>query len=190
MGVRERKERERQDRERMIVDCARRIAEDEGWPAVTTRRLADEIEYSPPVLYGHFPEGRDGIVSAVALDGFRDFARVMQEATEGEAEGDRLAVFVEAYLRFAEENPATYEAMFSMRLGVRFADESTPSELREAFAVLVSAVGGEDAGNAGTRAEVFWSALHGMCVLTQGQRLSLDRDNRSARIEVLAGLFG
>ncbi|MFC4602845.1 TetR/AcrR family transcriptional regulator [Rhodococcus kronopolitis] len=188
MGTRERKDRERQDRERRIVECARRIAEDDGWPAVTTRRLADAIEYSPPVLYGHFPEGRDGIVNAVALDGFRDFVRAMTQATEGVAESDRLTVFVRAYLRFAAEHPATYEAMFSMRLAVRFADASTPPELREAFAVLASAVGATSTQDAGTRAEVFWSALHGMCVLARGQRLA--PENEALRVAVLAELFG
>ncbi|MFC7447844.1 TetR/AcrR family transcriptional regulator [Rhodococcus daqingensis] len=188
MGVRERKARERQDRERKIVECARSIAENEGWPAVTTRRLADEIEYSPPVLYGHFPEGRDGIVSAVALTGFQDFTLAMGRALEGVDDAERLTAFVRAYLNFASNNPATYEAMFSMRLGVRFAHESTPPELRAAFETLVSALGDRSSGDAGTRAEVFWSALHGMCVLTRGERLA--PDNEAARLTELAELFG
>jgi AcrR family transcriptional regulator len=188
VGVSERKAREKQDRERRIVECARGIAEREGWPAMTTRRLADEIEYSPPVLYGHFPEGRDGIVNAVALEGFRDFTRAMRDAVRDADESRRLSAFIEAYLAFAADNPATYEAMFSMHLGVRFAHESTPPELREGFATLMAAIGSGSTGDAGTRAEVFWSALHGMCVLTRGQRL--DTANERARIEVLAGLFG
>nr|WP_225224456.1 ATP-binding cassette domain-containing protein [Cellulomonas sp. JH27-2] len=48
----------------------RALAEERGWEAVTTRRLADAIEYSQPVLYGHFPQGRAEIVTAVALAGF------------------------------------------------------------------------------------------------------------------------
>ena len=36
---------------------------------MTIRRLADEIEYSQPVLYSHF-ENRDAIVAAVAVEGF------------------------------------------------------------------------------------------------------------------------
>ena len=53
-----------------IVQAAREIAEGDGWPAVTVRRLADTIGFSQPVLYGHFPDGRDGIIRAVALAGF------------------------------------------------------------------------------------------------------------------------
>ena len=48
-------------RELQIVTAAREIAEADGWPAVTVRRLADAIGFSQPVLYGHFPDGRDPI---------------------------------------------------------------------------------------------------------------------------------
>lgn len=37
---------------------------------VTTRRLAEFVEYSQPVLYSHF-DGRDAIVRAVAIEGCR-----------------------------------------------------------------------------------------------------------------------
>ncbi|MEU2235159.1 TetR family transcriptional regulator, partial [Streptomyces vietnamensis] len=46
MSVQERKQRERADRERLIVATARELAEQQGWDAVTTRRLAERIEYS------------------------------------------------------------------------------------------------------------------------------------------------
>lgn len=54
MSVRERKERERANRHQLIVSTARELAESDGWDAVTTRRLAERIEYSQPVLYSHF----------------------------------------------------------------------------------------------------------------------------------------
>ncbi|MFB6616621.1 TetR family transcriptional regulator, partial [Streptomyces sp. NPDC085524] len=40
MSVQERKARERAERERLIVTTARELAEQQGWDAVTTRRLA------------------------------------------------------------------------------------------------------------------------------------------------------
>ncbi|MDG3010343.1 TetR/AcrR family transcriptional regulator [Rhodococcus sp. D2-41] len=187
MGVRERKVRERQEREGRIVTGARAIAEEEGWAAVTIRRLADEIEYSPPVLYGHFPGGRDDIVNAVVLEGFHDFTRVMRAAVEGAQGRDRLRVVVEAYRGFAADNPATYEAMFSMRSGLKFAHESTPPVLREGFGLLVSVVD-DGRGDADARAEVFWSALHGMCVLAAAGRLPAAGER--ARVDALCELFG
>ena len=62
----------------MIVKAARDLAETEGWESVTTRRLADRIEFSQPVLYSHF-EGKDAIVTAVALEGFGELTDLLRD---------------------------------------------------------------------------------------------------------------
>ncbi|NJP44576.1 TetR/AcrR family transcriptional regulator [Actinacidiphila epipremni] len=87
MSIQERRERERAEREQLIVSTARELAEAEGWDAVTTRRLAAEIEYSQPVLYSHF-KGKGAIMTAVALQGFVELAAVLRAARTG-AEGSR-----------------------------------------------------------------------------------------------------
>ncbi len=73
MSTQARRERERAEREQAIVAAARDLALAEGWDAVTTRRLAAEIEYSQPVLYSHF-KGKDAIMAAVAVEGFAELA--------------------------------------------------------------------------------------------------------------------
>ncbi|MBW8802118.1 MAG: helix-turn-helix transcriptional regulator, partial [Streptomyces sp.] len=80
MSVQERKQRERADRERLIVATARELAEQQGWDAVTTRRLAERIEYSQPVLYSHF-RGKREIIGAVALQGATELATAVRAAT-------------------------------------------------------------------------------------------------------------
>ena len=93
MTRQERKQRERAQRRQVIVNAARELAEAEGWESVTTRRLADCIEYSQPVLYSHF-EGKDAIVSAVALEGFGELAAVLRDArkTAGSPRAEPRAV--------------------------------------------------------------------------------------------------
>src|SRR3954465_5734989 len=112
MGIAERKSRERADREDRIVAAARAIAESEGWDAVTIRRLADEIEFSQPVLYSHF-ENRDAIIAAVAVEGFKDITAALRTAAS-ESPGRRKALenVALAYLGFALGRLALYEAMF------------------------------------------------------------------------------
>jgi AcrR family transcriptional regulator len=90
MAVRERRERERAERRQLILRSARELAEAEGWEAVTTRRLADRVEYSQPVLYSHFA-GKDAIVAAVAVEGFAELAAQLRAArTSGDRpSGDR-----------------------------------------------------------------------------------------------------
>src|ERR1700761_1979514 len=112
LGIAERRGRERAEREHRIVAAARMIAEREGWEAVTIRRLAEEIEYSQPVLYSHF-ENRDAIVAAVAVEGFQELAVALREAAKGSS-GRRNALknVAMAYLAVALNHPTLYEAMF------------------------------------------------------------------------------
>ena len=77
--IAERKQRDRQARRAQIIRTARRIAELEGWSSVTVRRLADEISYSQPVLYAHF-ENREGILAAVAIEGFQEIGLALEKA--------------------------------------------------------------------------------------------------------------
>lgn len=168
MGAQERRARERAARHEKVIDAARMLAEREGWAAVTTRRLADEIEYTPPVLYQHFPDGRDGIVTAVALQGFSEFARAADVALSNADEP--VAALVDCYVAFAEKHPATYEAMFALPVGVTFAADDTPEVMRDAFAPFLRALGQDDP-DVGVNAELLWSSLHGMCTLARQHRL-------------------
>jgi len=168
----ERKERERTQRRQVIVNAARELAEAEGWESVTTRRLAECIEYSQPVLYSHF-EGKDAIVSAVALEGFGELASILHKARKdaGSPAAEPRAVAT-AYMEFARANPALYEAMFTLRVDLTFAQSDTPALLHAGFVELREALtplaGDRDVE---TFTEVVWSALHGLVTLSQAGRL-------------------
>ncbi|MEU0041762.1 TetR/AcrR family transcriptional regulator [Streptomyces werraensis] len=177
MSVQERKQRERAERERLIVATARELAEEQGWDAVTTRRLAERIEYSQPVLYSHF-RGKREIIGAVALKGAAELAAQLRAASAGAAvstEGarGRVTALARAYLDFAERNPAVYDAMFQLDGGLAFAAEDTPQALKDGFAALLETlrdVAGEGV-EPGLFTEVFWASLHGLATLTRAGRL-------------------
>ncbi|BFV61222.1 TetR/AcrR family transcriptional regulator [Kitasatospora sp. CMC57] len=185
MSVQERKERERAARERLIVATARELAEQQGWDAVTTRRLAERIEYSQPVLYSHF-RGKREIIGAVALQGATEMAAALRTATAA-APGPRTKVtaLARGYLDFAERNPAVYDAMFQLDGGLAFAAEDTPEPLKDAFAALLETltdVAGDNT-HPGLFTEVFWAALHGIATLTRAGRLPPAEAER--RVELL-----
>jgi AcrR family transcriptional regulator len=184
-----RRERERADRERLIVDSARAIAEAEGWDAVTTRRLADTIEYSQPVLYSHFAN-RAAIVDAVVVAGAAEFAAALRAAREGAPGGGAGAAAVaQAYLDFAGQHPALYEAMFTLASGLPFGTADAPPALLDAFGELRAAFTPDDGtADAEVLTEVMWSALHGLVVLDRGGRLRPElRDARLPRLLALLG---
>jgi AcrR family transcriptional regulator len=170
MGIAERKGRERAERESRIVAAARRIAEREGWGAVTIRRLADEIEYSQPVLYSHF-ENRDAIVAAVAVEGFQELTVALREAASGSTgRRDALENVAMAYLAFALSRPAFYEAMFILPTVLRFAEAGTRPELRAGFEALAAVVT-PFCVDAEIVTETFWAALHGLAELERSHRI-------------------
>ena len=187
MGVAERKSRDREAREQHITAAARAIAEAEGWSAVTVRRLADQIEYSQPVLYSHF-KNRDAIVSAVALEGFREIKTALHQAAHASTDSRQARQSVAlAYLDFARDNPALYEAMFTMPTELLFAEGDTKSELREAFEVLAAVV--PSSLNVDVATETFWAALHGLVQLESSGRIK--HSTRLARVALIVrSLFG
>jgi AcrR family transcriptional regulator len=183
--IAERKLRDRQARRAQIISAARRIAELEGWPNVTVRRLSDEISYSQPVLYAHFGS-REGILAAVAIEGFQEMGLALEKARKPVKGGNTVESVAAAYLKFAVSSPALYEVMFSLGLSVPFDDAATPPELRFAFAQLL-----ELFERQGTKSEVlselFWASLHGIAELTRTKRLP--RSRRRERVKELVELF-
>jgi AcrR family transcriptional regulator len=184
MAIEDRRARERATRRQLITNTARTLAEQEGWEAVTTRRLAGEIEYSQPVLYKHF-SGMEGIVASVAVQGFAELADALGSARAAAADGpDALTRVAHAFIGFARDNPALFDAMFIRATTLPFAAADTPAELNAAFAELHAAV----AVVAGTRdtdtlAEVVWAALHGLVTLDRAGRLR--PEFHAARIDML-----
>ncbi|MDH6611790.1 AcrR family transcriptional regulator [Streptomyces sp. SAI-208] len=173
MSVQDRKQRERAERERLIVATARELAEQQGWDAVTTRRLAERIEYSQPVLYSHF-RGKREIIGAVALEGASELAAAVRAAAAA-ADGPRARILAlaRAYLDFADRKPAVYDAIFQLDGGLAFAQEDTPPQLKDAFAALLESLG-EAAGDGvhpGVFTELFWASLHGLATLSRAGRL-------------------
>src|SRR6202046_403923 len=184
MAVPDARARRAAERRQQILDAARAVAEADGWAAVTSRRLADAIGYTQPVLYAHFPGGKTEIMRTVALTGFAELAAATRAALRRKPGARAVEAVARAYLGFAEEHSALYEAMFQLPIDVRFAQDDVAAELRAGFDALAAALGDTASG---TETEVFWSALHGMSLLERGGRMR--PVPRRQRIAELAARF-
>jgi AcrR family transcriptional regulator len=181
----ERRERQRAERHQLIITAARELAEAEGWETVTTRRLADKVEYSQPVLYGHFAN-MEAIRDAVAIEGIGEMAQLLREARLAAPEHEAIRAVCTAYLEFAAAHPAAYQAMFSLPTNVKWASTETPAPLRAAFNEIVSAFGPVNDRNAAL-AELIWGSLHGMAVLLRSGRIP--QSAQEQRLDLLVALF-
>jgi AcrR family transcriptional regulator len=182
MAVPDARARRAAERRQQILDAARAVAEADGWAAVTSRRLADAIGYTQPVLYAHFPGGKTEIMRTVALAGFAELAAATRAAV-GRKTGKRAVTAVAGvYLDFAAAHPSLYEAMFQLPIDARFAQDDAEAELRSGFNALAAALGDDE-----TATEVLWSALHGMSLLERAGRMR--PGHRRNRIAELAARF-
>ncbi len=149
---------------------------------MTIRRLADEIEYSQPVIYSHF-ENRGAIVEAVAIDGFKEITRTLKAAAKKCAKSaDTPRKVAVAYLDFARKHSAVYEAMFVLPTGLRFAEDDTRPELKDAFAALAAVVTSSK-NDVELVTETLWAALHGLAELERTNRVR--HRQREARVTIL-----
>jgi AcrR family transcriptional regulator len=176
MGIKERREREKQITRQGILTAARRIAQQEGWPALTVRKVAESIEYSPPMIYEYFAN-KEEILLELMREGFRQLTVAMQQARDAVEDcEERLFKIVDAYWSFANNNPDLYQIMNGLG-GVPLDIQETARAGRDAGIVPLAAledwaqcnaVALEDALGA---TETAWGLIHGMVSLTMVDRI-------------------
>ncbi|MDR3489545.1 MAG: TetR-like C-terminal domain-containing protein [Bradyrhizobium sp.] len=110
-------------------------------------------------------------MAAVATQRIEELATCLKlEAANVSGALDVLRKVCAAYLDFAHSRPVVCEAMFVLPTKIKFAREETPAALRAAFEVLATALG-PDRQEPVFLAEALWSALHGLVILMQSERI-------------------
>ena len=70
MGTKERKEREREEMRELILNAANDIIAAEGFVGLSIRKIANNIEYSPAIIYHYFKD-KDDIVNYLMKNGYK-----------------------------------------------------------------------------------------------------------------------
>ena len=176
MGIKERRQRQRQELKGSILAAAREIASDKGWQSVTIRKIAGLIEYSPPVIYEYF-ESKDEILLELMRLGY---ARQLEavEAASRDASGPEEALLGMglAWLDFAFRSPDLYQVMYGLG-GVPFSAPETGKEgekVGDAVGRVVVELlqkNGREIDDVGGKVALLWATLHGLVALTMVERL-------------------
>ena len=104
MGTIERRERERSETREKILSAARELFAREGYEAVSMRKIAEAIEYSPTAIYVHFKDKRALMDELCRVD-FGAMAKDFQYARNVADPIERLRVLGEGYVQFAVQRP-------------------------------------------------------------------------------------
>jgi len=184
MGITERKEREKAGMRRLILDTAMKLFTEDGYEAISMRKIAAVIEYSPASIYTYFADKSD-IFFELHNEGFEILFSKQTEVQSISDPAERLVQHGRAYLEFAFENPQYYDLMFIARHpGERIVKNKTWDCGMRSYDLLRKNV--QECKNAGffslseveTVAFVLWSSVHGIAALHIRQRLALMELNK------------
>ncbi len=147
-----------------ILEAARRIVTRDGFAALSMRKIASAIGYSPASLYLYF-QNRDAIAHALGDEGYAQLLAALAlpaDPAQPVAEpAERLRALVEAYVAFARAHPQTYRLVFVDLPGTGRGEQDVEPVVR-VFAQALAALGyPEDT----LLAEAFWATLHGIVTL-------------------------
>jgi AcrR family transcriptional regulator len=112
MSSTHRKIRQKESLRGGILQAARKIAISEGWQSVTIRKIADEIDYTPPIVYEHFAN-KEAVFYELAIEGF-NILRSLLEGQTNEDPSQRLVNYAMAHWQFANEHTELYKLMYGI----------------------------------------------------------------------------
>ena len=114
MGIAERKEKQKLEIRKLILDASMKLFVEEGFDNVSIRKIADLIEYSPTTVYLYFKD-KDEIFFSLHDIGFQKMLELNRNLDNIENPLLRLHKMGENYINFGMENPEYYELMFIQR---------------------------------------------------------------------------
>lgn len=177
MSISERKEREKQELKRRILQAAGELFLKKGYEQTSMRNIAEKIEYSPTTIYLYYKD-KDAIFHELHSEGFailRDRVQVLAAVADPM---ERLKAMGRIYMEFAMENQEMYSLMFIMKGPVEVIEKKGEDwvEGQTTFDALKNVI--DDCKKSGyfkgrdteEMAFMIWASMHGMCALEISNR--------------------
>lgn len=112
MGVKERKEREKEELKNRILEATEKLLRKEGYMNLSVRKIANEIEYSPATIYLYFKDKTD-LVYTLVKSRFDNFQKALVTAYGEETNPlELLKIGLKTLISRGIENPNFYMAVF------------------------------------------------------------------------------
>lgn len=111
MGIAERKQEEKQEMYKRILDGARKIFLEKGYEQTSMRTIANEINYSPGSIYFYFKD-KSEIFHELHREGFQLLLSQLKVLDKVADPFERLKAMGRVFIEFAQNNKDYYNLMF------------------------------------------------------------------------------
>ncbi|SHN17715.1 TetR/AcrR family transcriptional regulator [Chitinophaga sp. CF418] len=122
MGITDRKEREKQEMRKLIIDAAMEMFIKEGFDRTSIRNIADKIEYSPATIYLYYKD-KDELLYEVQGQAFLELYNAFVRDVTATDPLERLEQLLHSYVNFGFEHRDLYDLMFILRSPMNAVDE-------------------------------------------------------------------
>ena len=169
---------------RRILDTARHLLVQDGYQALSMRKIADAIGYSATSIYLYF-DSKDALLHALIHEGMMELRDRLHDAAarHPEAPVQRLRALCECFVEFVLENPEYYEIMFRLRPErmERYPAEKYRAARKNLDFFARALNGGVEQGifevdDSRVSASTVWASLHGTVSLLLADRVDVRID--------------
>jgi AcrR family transcriptional regulator len=178
MGIKERREKAKENLRQEIFDAASELFAKEGIANVSMRKIAEKIEYSPTTIYLYFRD-KTTLLHQICEETFAKLAIEVTKIRENTNDPlDILRGGMRAYIEFGLNHPNHYEVVFIAPLdsyvdeGFEYSFENSMGKI--AFEKLVESVvmcmqaGVIKNGDVELISQTLWAGIHGLTSLLIG----------------------
>lgn len=193
MASKERIQRLKEETRGKILDAAYAIVREEGWQALSMRKIADAIEYTAPIIYEYF-SNKEAILGELNRKGFLYLAKELEEARDRhQSPADQLEAMWMAYWNFAFKKKELYQLMFGVSMNCCSANKTPESEAPALIVgdVIRKLMAGREVSETEVcrRYYTFWSVIHGLVSINLVNRGQSDEINRLVLKDAIGGII-
>ena len=178
-----------------ILDAALQIVKEEGWQALSMRKIADVIEYTAPIIYEYFAN-KEAILLELTRKGFLLLARELQEAKDKHTSpADQLEEMWLTYWNFAFANKELYQVMFGVSTNCccemvnKLPESDMPWDIIAASIGDLMHIKDMESDVICTKYYTFWSVVHGLVSINLLNRGNTDEINRQVLRDAITGII-
>ncbi len=195
MASKERIQRLKDDTRCNILSASLDIVKEEGWPALSMRKIADKIEYTAPIIYEYF-SNKEAILQELTRMGYVKLAKQMEEANSKLSDpAEQLEAMWLAYWSFAFENKELYKVMYGVEVNCCAFEnvcevlKAPANMLREKIKEVVPADKKEDKKYIDTKFYTLWSVVHGLISINLTRQGASEEMNRQVLKDTITSII-
>ena len=177
-----------------ILGASLDIVKEEGWPALSMRKIADKIEYTAPIIYEYFAN-KEAILMELTRKGFIILARDMKAAKEKHRLPEKqLEAMWLAYWKFAFAERELYQVMFGVdvnccELCEIMPEAEVPSTLVSEVIEQIMAPSKPTEDEVCVKYYTFWSVIHGLISINMVRRTTPDEITHEVLKNAISGII-